>query len=211
MPNITLDQFVAQWCPKDPRRTDAIPQIMSSAIFNFTTAAGDYAKECFKGSFDKGGFCGETKWEPRKKNKWSKRFDHPVMYDFGRLKEGITGTLNDKREGRWNWPGDGNKKVGPPKRFKQKCIYKIKTTEIAIPSDGTPKRRGSVTRKRYNYAAVHNTAPANSPFTVNQHSDRKPIQRQFIGHNQKILDHINDVILPKYFDRILYHYYDDQV
>lgn len=205
---ITPDQFVAQWVPKDPRMNKAIPERMSSAIYNFTTAAGDYALTCFKSSFDKGGFCGQNKWEPRKVNKWSKRFNHPVMCDFERLKNGIIGDFDAKEAGRWNWPGDGNSRVGPPKKgFKRHYLYKIRTTEIAIPNEGSPKRRGAVNRQKYNYAAIHNTAPGISPFTVNQYSDRKPIQRQFIGHNTNVLNHINKVLLPQYFNEILYSYY----
>lgn len=205
---ITLDQFVNQWVPKDPKATKAIPEKMTTAISNFTTAAGDHALTCFKSSFEKGGFCGETKWEPRKNNRWGKKLDHPVLYDFGKLHDGIVADSQSTERGHWNWPGDGNKRIGPPKEgLRRHYTYKISTTEIAIPSDGTPKRRGKVTRDKYNYAAVHNTPPGISPFTVNQHSDRKPIQRQFIGHNTNVLNHINDVLLPKYFNEVLYSYY----
>lgn len=200
---LTLDQFCAQWVPKDARVNAAIPNRMAIRVHNFTIQAGDYAKTSFQGSFAKGGFCGRTTWAPRTSRWGTKKFLHPVMFDHGLLKEGIVGNKTSKESGTWRWPQNGVGRYGATRGFRRSYTYDINTTEIAFPERG---KRGPVTRSRYNYAAIHNTPPGISPYSVNQHSSRKPVQRQFIGHDSGVISYINGELLPKIFDNLLNSY-----
>lgn len=205
---ITIDQFCAQWVPGDTRINAAIPKRLEFRLHDFATEAGAYAEDCFKSSFDKGGFCGHSTWAPRTSKWGTRRFRHPILFDYGKLRDGIKGTSDSTERGDWRWPINGKGGYGATKNFARTYKYNIKTTEIAVPDHEKPRRRGSVTRTKYNYAAIHNTPPEITPFTVNQHSSRKPVQRQFIGHDRIMLDHINHVILPRQLNKVLYFYYD---
>lgn len=159
-------------------------------VFDFTTKAGEYTKSRFRSSFETGGFYGSgSSWAPRE-SRWGRKFTHPVMIDTGTLKDSIKGeqVAFDKSflTGRSHFGGRINKR---------RSIYDIWTTEISTPVKG---KRGKSRGK--GYAAIHNTDPKDSSFTVNQYSSRKPVQRQFIGINPKIQDFINSHYVPMIFE-----------
>lgn len=196
---ITLDQFRNQWVPDTAGRISPIPSRIAYRLENFITAAGDYAKTSFQGSFDKGGFCGKSTWAPRK-SRWGRKFGHPVLFDSGRLKLGIEGGRETIKRGSYDWPRNGIGRYGPTRGFRREYKYVIRTTEEASYERG---KRGTAKRSRYNYAAVHNTASRITPFRVNQYSNEKPVQRQFIGHEKDVLNHIHGLLHEMVFKDLL--------
>lgn len=74
--------------------------------------------------------------------------------------------------------------------------YSIWTTEKSIPIKG---KRGRSKNRYGHYAAVHNTDPKFGLYTVNQHSSRRPVHRQFIGFSPKIKDYIADNFMDMIF------------
>lgn len=184
MSKLTLDQFVAQWTKNASSR-----QIVSRFeynVFEFTTLAGNYSKRFFATSFIAGGFYKSgRKWEARK-SKWGKKFTHPVMTDTGTLRKAIKGESRQVRLTGWT---DARKRL-----FKRGGVCNIYTDERSLPIRG--KRGKSKGYKRY--AAIHNTDPRYSNFTVNQYSSRKPVQRQFIGFS-KVLDRDIEKFIPILF------------
>ena len=86
MSKITIDQFCAQW------RNGNYRMLGSKLFYNaqdFVTAAGEYTKQQFQSSFERGGFNG-SKW-PARTSKWGKKFTHPTMVDTGTLSRSIKG------------------------------------------------------------------------------------------------------------------------
>lgn len=159
---LTLDQFVAQWAPGG--NSKRIVSRFEVNIFDFTTIAGNYSKRFFQTSFMVGGFYGSGKsWEPRQ-SRWGKRKTHPILIETGTLKNSIK--FESKQISHTGWT-DSRKRI-----FSRGSRYDIWTTEKS-------KRKG---KNRYgHYAAIHNTDPRYSNFKVNGHSNKKPVQRQFIG------------------------------
>lgn len=184
MTNITLDQFCAHWT-RD-KRVRAWHSLLAKNAEDFATRAGEYALSCFKSSFDSGGFYGSgTKWAPRT-SRWGKKFTHPLMDDQSVLKNSLKGefkSLDYSAFGRID--------------YKRKSKYTIWSTEESVPIKG---KRGKKRTGNQTYAAVHNTDPSLGLYTVNQYSSRRPVQRQFIGHSDKLLDYINSVFVPDIFD-----------
>jgi hypothetical protein len=167
---ITLDQFVAQWVRNGSSR--GIVSRFESNIFEFATIAGHYSKRYFATSFMVGGFYGTgKKWEARQ-SKWGKKFTHPILIDTGTLKGSIK--AEGKRISIDGW-SDNRKKI-----FRKGAKYEIWTTEVSKPIKG---KRGKSASRYGHYAAIHNTDPRDSGFTVNQYSTKKPAHRQFIGLN----------------------------
>lgn len=145
---------------------------------DFATIAGVYARNCFRLSFMEGGLYGTgKKWAPRT-SKWGKKFTHPVMIDTGELKSKIKGEIG--KYGKYSMIG---------KRDYRLCYYYYIWTEEE--SKAETGKRGKKTGKYRNYAAVHNTDPKFGLYTVNKHSQKRPVHRQFIGHSPKMLDIIN--------------------
>lgn len=188
MTKITLKEFCAHWVTPKTSRT-----LASRLAYNaeeFTTKAGVYAAECFRQSFAQGGFYGTgRKWAPCT-SKWAKRkkHAHPTLLDTGTLRDSIKG-------GPRNFVYSTRGKRDFIRRFK----YEIGTNEVST-IDTT--RRGEPKNVPYynTYAAFHNSDPRKTDYTVNQHSRRKPEQRQFIGFSDVIEDHIAAEFLPHLFD-----------
>jgi hypothetical protein len=169
---ITLDDFCAHWVKGAGFMS--IASRFEYNVFNFTTATGDHTKQFFQNSFAAGGFYGSgAKWKPRESN-WGKKFTHPVMIDTGELKDSFK-TESHKT--------DINGRSGSGKRiFRKGAKYFIWTTEVSSPQRGKRGKNGKYGR----YAAVHNSDPRLTDYTVNQYSSRKPIQRQFIGFSKRL-------------------------
>ena len=111
------------------------------------------------------------------------------MDDTGTLKGAISGkSENISRQ-------SGKKINGRTPFTKMGAVYNIHTEEISQSGNG---KRGVNTHGK-GYAAVHNTDPQISPFTVNQWSKKKPVQRQFIGFNDRLNNYINTHYVPIIF------------
>lgn len=178
---ITIDEFCAQW----KNGKSSFIDNFEKNIFDFTTLAGDYSRRYFQTSFLVGSFYGTGKaWKP-KASKWSHKFPHPKLKDTGLLKKSIQ--FDGKRTNR-NGEKHDKKKI-----FARGARYDIWTTEFNVPKHG---KRGK--SKHIGYAAVHNTNESLSNYTLNQYTNKKAVQRQFIGFNPKlekiIEDHFIDII-----------------
>lgn len=187
MQKISLDEFCAQWVPQPGRQS-----LTSRLAYNaseFTTLAGAFSRRFFQMSFAQGGFyAGGNKWQART-SKWGKKFTHPVMNDTGRLKSNIRGTYLDKDHGALKNIHESG--------FKRQYIYDIQTEEVSYPEKGKRGRNS----KGKGYAAIHNTDGHLSPYTVNQYSTRKPVQRQFIGFSGRLDDYIHEHYAPIIFKK----------
>lgn len=64
----------------------------------------------------------------------------------------------------------------------------VQSEEVGYASKG---RRGRNTKAK-GYAAIHNTDPSLSGYTVNQYSSRRPVWRQFIGFSPKLDSDVNE-------------------
>lgn len=184
MAKITLDDFCNQWA----RGKTVRPwhSLLSKNAEDFATVAGEYALSRFRTSFSEGGFYGSgQRWAPRT-SKWGKKFTHPVMIDQGELKSKIKGEMGRYR---------GYSTFGK-RDYSRRFRYDIWTSEQSRPTKG---KRGKKRGRNQNYAAVHNTDPKFGLYTVNQYSSRRPVQRQFIGHSQKLLSTIEKLFVPMIF------------
>ena len=186
---ITLEQMIEK-CK------DFVPWKFSHDLLEFTTLAGQYSKNVFQKSFDNQSFNG-SKWKPRE-SRWGKKFTHPILYDTGILQGSIRYVpqkpplTNYEVESYVHELGKSKRRTNGTHTYKQYVAeYYIKTNENSQAIHG---KRG-VNRKAVGYAAIHNTDPRVSPYTVNQHSTRKPVQRQFIGFSQEIDDYINNDLI----------------
>lgn len=138
---------------------------MEYNVFEFTTLIGEQSKQFFKNSFHAGGFYGSgAKWKPRE-SKWGKKFTHPVLIDTGMLENSIQ---SESKEISINGRRDNGTRIR-----KQGAKYYIWTAEISTPVKGKRGKKKGLGR----YAAVHNSDPRLTNFTVNQYSSRKPVQR----------------------------------
>ncbi len=172
MIKITLDEFCNHWVKSKYERS--IVSRFEKNVFDFATIAGHYSKRFFITSFLTGGFYGTgNKWQPRE-SKWGKKFTHPVLNDTGTLKNSIRGESASTNKNGW--------RENRTKIFKKGAKYDIWTTEVSVPQKGKRGRSGRYGR----YAAIHNSNPRLTNFTVNQYSSRKPVQRQFIGFNKRL-------------------------
>lgn len=187
MQKISLDEFCAQWVPQPGRQS-----LASRLAYNaseFTTLAGAFSRRFFQMSFTQGGFyAGGNQWQGRT-SRWGKKFTHPVMIDTGRLKESIKGSFKDKDR--------GSVKKMRESGFKRRYVYEIETDAESFPERGKRGRN----RKGKGYAAIHNTDERLSPYTVNQYSARKPVQRQFIGFSDRLDNYINEHYVPIIFKK----------
>lgn len=187
MQKISLDEFCAQWVPQPGRQS--LTSRLSYNASEFTTLAGAFSRRFFQMSFAQGGFYASgNRWQART-SKWGKKFTHPTMIDTGRLKDSIKGTFKDKDHG-------ALKKIHEF-GFKRWYIYDIETDAESYPEKGKRGRN----RKGRGYAAIHNTDEKLTPYTVNQYSTRKPVQRQFIGFSNKLDDYINEHYVPIIFKK----------
>ncbi len=184
MHKITIDEFCNQWARTKQQMSWS--SRLSYNVEEFTTRAGVYSLSRFKTSFYEGGMYGSgTKWKPRE-SKWGKKFTHPVMRDQGILKGSLKGGRG--KYGQYSSIG----KMG----YKRNYSYDISTTERSRPIKG---KRGRKKRGNQTYAAVHNTDPKFGLYTVNQYSSRRPEQRQFIGHSDKLQNTIEELFIPLIF------------
>ena len=183
MTKVTLKEMCDQLGKISPSRLDF-------NVANFATEVGQYSKRVFKKSFDTQSFDGKA-WKPRE-SRWGKRFTHPILNDTGTLKdsfpivEGNDFASSTSRKDASARRSDGKL---PFKRIS--ASYTIHTNEKSQVIRG---KRGAG-RKSIGYAAIHNTDPRISPYTVNQYSFRKPVQRQFIGFNREIDDYVNNNLI----------------
>ena len=184
MTKITLDQFCAHWV------TGKYYHQMGNRLYynsqDFATAVGEYTKQQFQSSFEKGGFCGGSKW-PARTSKWGKKFTHPTLVDTGTLSRSIKGET-----GRTTNFGKLHGRSG----FRRSARYDIWTTEVSTYIKG---KRGRKRGKYKNYAAVHNTDPKFGLYTVNQYSSRSPVHRQFIGFSPTIEAYVNSHLIDMLF------------
>ena len=177
MTKITIDQFCSHWVGVKGISMPIVSRFQYN-IFDFTTAVGEHTKRCFIDSFEQGGFYGSgNKWAPRE-SRWGRKFTHPVMLDTEALKNSIKGEQGGRERMK------SANRLGNITRMSNH--YVISTNELSKAIKG---KRGR-TDKSIGYAAIHNTDPIVSNFTVNQYSGRKPVQRQFIGISPKINDHV---------------------
>ena len=183
MPKISLDEFCNQWARAKTQR--AWSSRLAYNAEEFSTKAGTYTLSRFRTSFAEGGFYGGSKWSPRT-SKWGKKHSHPVMIDQGALRSAIKG---EKGQG-------GTYSTFGKRDYKRNYRYSIWTNEVSVPVKG---KRGKKSGRYKNYAAVHNTDPKFGLYTVNQYSSRSPVQRQFIGHSDKLLNTINSLFVPEIF------------
>lgn len=187
MQKISLDDFIAQWV-EQPGKQSLTSRLAYNAS-EFTTLAGAFSRRFFQMSFAQGGFYGSgNRWQPRT-SKWGTKFTHPTMIDTGKLKDSIKGAFLDKDHG-------ALKKLHEL-GFKRLYAYEIETTAESYPEKGKRGRN----RKGKGYAAIHNTDPKLSPYTVNQYSSRKPVQRQFIGFSDRLDEYINQHYVPIIFKK----------
>lgn len=177
MTRITIDQFCSQWVGIKGVSMPIVSRFQYN-IFDFTTAVGEYTKKCFDSSFEQGGFYGTGQpWAPRE-SRWGRKFTHPVMLDTETLRKSIKFDQGSRERMK------SANRVG--RITKMSNSYVISTNELSKASKG---KRGS-TAKSKGYAAIHNSDPRITNFTVNQYSSRKPVQRQFMGISPKINDHV---------------------
>lgn len=182
---ITLDQFCAQWVEAPGRMP--LASRLDYNVCDFTTQAGAFSRRFFQMSFAAGGFYASgERWKPRT-SRWGKRFTHPVLDYTGKLKGSIKGEIKEKSRGKLSASGNP--------AFKKSYAYEIDTTALTF----SRKHRNSISRAGKGYAAIHNTDPKVSPYTVNQYSMRKPVQRQFIGFSGKLDNYINTHYVPMIF------------
>ncbi|MCY1134050.1 hypothetical protein OWT79_10610 [Bacteroides fragilis] len=183
METISLNTMISHWYGES--KMDKGSRLDYNVV-NFVTEAGEYSKRFFQFSFVAGGFYASGQhWKPRT-SRWGKRQPHPVLIDSGKLRRGFAGENIFNNKGDVKNAADG--------KFKSNYGYQIKTTSESEPE---PKKRGRNTSS--SYAAFHNTDPRISPFTVNQHTKRKPVQRQFIGISERLDNHINTYYVPRIF------------
>ena len=183
MPKISLGDFCAQWSRGS--RVRPWHSLLAYNAEEFSTKAGTYALSRFRTSFAEGGFYGGSKWSPRT-SKWGKKFTHPVMIDQGILRNAIKG---EKSIG-------GSYSAFGKRDYRKRFRYAIWTDEKSVPVSG---KRGKRRTRSQSYAAIHNTDPKFGLYTVNQYSSRRPVQRQFIGHSDKLLNTINSLFVPEIF------------
>ncbi len=173
MSKITLATFCNQWVEEKGRR----PMVnrFEKNVFDFTTVVGHRSKMFFQASFGYGGFYGTgNKWLPRQSS-WGKKMGHPVLRDTLTLAKSIKG--EQERYDKTNYQSRRGKNASI---FKRGSKYYIYTTALSTPKKN---KRGGGTRS---YAAIHNSDPSKTDYTVNQYSTKKPVQRQFIGFNRRL-------------------------
>lgn len=183
---ISPEEFCRQWAPGGNARV--LPSRLEFNTHDFVTAAGAYTLSRFRTSFIEGAFYGSGRRWPERKSRWGLRFTHPVLRDTGTLAASLRGEA--ERRDRTNI----TQKAAPGRRaiFRRGARYAIWTTA------SNPRQQGRRGASR-SYAAVHNTDPALSPYTVNQYSRRKPEHRQFMGLNPRIDAVVNALYVPLIF------------
>ncbi|CDN31873.1 hypothetical protein BN938_1793 [Mucinivorans hirudinis] len=184
MAKITLDDFCNQW--SRGKQVRPWHSLLAKNAEDFATLAGEYALSRFRTSFVEGGFYGSgQKWAPRE-SKWGEKFTHPIMIDQEELKNKIKGEMGK----------GGSYSVFGKRDYRRRYRYDIWTSEQSKAIKG---KRGKKRGRNQSYAAVHNTNPSLGLYTVNQYSSRRPVQRQFIGHSEKLLNTIERVFVPLIF------------
>ncbi|GAB6119666.1 hypothetical protein [Dysgonomonas termitidis] len=183
---ITLEIFCRQWV-KDKRERTIVSRFEKN-IFDFTTIAGNRSRMFFQASFNTGGFFRSgSGWRPRE-SRWGKKFTHPVLIDTGMLGKSVKGEVR-----RFESTNYQSRRGFSSKIFRRGAKYDIWTAEESFPIKGKRGRKG----KYKSYAAIHNSDPGKTGYTVNQYSGKKPVQRQFIGFSEPL-----DKDVSRYIDMI---------
>lgn len=184
MIELTPRDFIAQWV--GIKGAPIMVSVLEKNMTDFVTVAGKYSKSCFQTSFDSQGFYRSgQKWSPRQ-SKWGKRKTHPLLLESWNLYGSISAGANDMYDSK-------NARRHSGAKIKSKRVAYV----IATEEHKRNKRKGKFSR---GYAAIHNTDPKLHNFHVNQYSDRKPVQRQFIGFNPNINEYINRNFVPMLFE-----------
>lgn len=185
MAEISLNQMIEQLEKISPSRLDF-------NVAEFTTEVGLYSKKVFKKSFDTQSFNGNA-WKPRE-SRWGKRFTHPVLCDTGTLKNSFPVLSEGDFALSTSRKDTSARRTNGKLPFKRiSASYTIHTNEKSQVIRG---KRGA-SHRSVGYAAIHNTDPRISPYTVNQYSSKKPVQRQFIGFNREIDDYVNNHLIKE--------------
>ncbi|RHH14386.1 hypothetical protein DW228_06185 [Bacteroides fragilis] len=184
MIELTPQQFISQWVT--PRKDPILINRLQKNMTDFVTSAGQYSKSCFQASFFNQGFyrTGQS-WKPRQ-SKWGKRHIHPLLMETGNLFGTILGETGVPFR-------SGNAKRHNGTKIKSNRVaYTIYTKE-----GDKNTRKSNFSR---GYAAIHNTDPKLHNFKVNKWSNRKPVQRQFIGFNYNVDGYIYRNFVPMLFE-----------
>jgi hypothetical protein len=104
------------------------------------------------------------------------------MMDTETLKNFIKGEGRETNLSGWRENGT--------KLFRRGAKYYIWTDEKSVPQRGKRGKNGHYSK----YAAIHNSDPRLTNYTVNQYSSRKPVQRQFIGFSEQLDGEIKQFI-----------------
>lgn len=183
---ITLEIFCRQWV-KDKRERGIVSRFEKN-VFDFATIAGNRSRMFFQASFNSGGFFRSgTRWKPRE-SKWGRKFTHPTLVDTGTLGKSVKGEPRKFESTNYQSRRGVSSKI-----FRRGAKYDIWTTEQSFPIKGKRGRKG----KYKSYAAVHNSDPRLTNYTVNRYSSRKPVRRQFIGLSKPL-----DQDVSRYIDMI---------
>lgn len=155
------------------RNTNLINAKLAINAFNFLVLGTEFAENFFKQSFDKERFLKSGQ------RKWQKRSDngkltHPILNETGELKNSIRKTR----------PSNNGTFLGASVRTNEKF----------------GNRSG---KKNPSYASVHNERWQDTGLWSNQHRKTRPIQRQFMGHNEYLYAQIAKRYLKKLREGIL--------
>lgn len=158
--NLTPEQFIDSWKPVTMSKID-------SNAHRFVVAAAKYMQMRFKASFNQGFF--GTPWAPRR-SKWGISHKHRVLNETGALKNSIKVDEGQNRAGLRSFTGG------------------------AYMASANVHTTASSSRKKFSddsgYAAIHNSDPAETSYTVNGNSTKKPVRRQFMGYSKAADDYI---------------------
>lgn len=169
---LTPAQFVNSWKPVTMSKLDI-------NAHRFVVAAAKYMQMRFKMSFNQG-FYG-TPWAPRR-SKWGIHHKHRVLNETGDLKNSIK-------------VDEGSNSYGT--RSFSSGAY-IAQSNVHTTASSSRKKTGDTS----GYAAVHNSDPSQTSYTVNGKSRRKPVQRQFMGFSESAdnyiaLNYLSEILLDQ--------------
>ncbi len=181
---LTPREFIAQWV--GIKEAPIMVNVLAKNMTDFVTVAGKYSKSCFQASFFNQGFYRSGRPWAVRQSKWGKKHNHPLLMESGNLYGAVSGGANNMYDSK------NAKKHSGAKIKSKRVAYVIATEEH--------KKNGRKGKFSRGYAAIHNTDPKLRNFHVNQYSDRKPVQRQFIGFNPNINGYIKRNFVPMLFE-----------
>lgn len=152
--NLTPEQFINSWKPVTMSKID-------SNAHRFVVAAAKYMQMRFKMGFNQGFF--GAPWAPRR-SKWGLTHKHRVLNETGALKNTIKVDEGQNRSGLRSFISG------------------------AYMAESNVHTTASSSRKKFSdtsgYAAIHNSDPSETSYTVNGNSTKRPVRRQFIGYSK---------------------------